>query len=496
VADRALSRRLRIALGVVLLLLVVAGPPALYLLRTWTSDAPVEEPLPPGMIDDQSRLELTTVADVIQSADTADASIPILRAALARARTEGLKVSIGGARHSMGGQTIAPDGLFIDMTPLASMTLLDDHILRVGSGAIWRDVVPFLDARGRSPAVMQSDNDFSVGGSVSVGAHGWQTWRPPIGATVKAMRVMTPDGQVQWCSRSKHTALFRHVLGGYGLFGIILELDLETAPNARYRIEAREAPLAEIVAEFPARGRHDPAIGMSYARLDIRKGSLFDTGLITHFKIEPTPADGLPAARAPGLAGLRRAVFRGSVGSDYGKRLRWNMERVNLLAANGKATTRNTQLSDTSQVVIGYERHYTDILHEYFVPPENAALFLAAVEALVAEHEPDLLNITVRDVRRDEDAVLRYAPTDVTAFVMLFHQARTQEGETAMREFTRDVIDAALANGGRHYLPYRLHATPEQLRRAYPMWDAFVAEKRRRDPDELLVNRLWLTYAD
>jgi len=55
-------------------------------------------------------------------------------------------------------------------------------------------------------------------------------------------------------------------------------------------------------------------------------------------------------------------------------------------------------------------------------------------------------------------------------------------------------VTAALAHGGRHYLPYRLHADREQLRKAYPSFDRFVEAKRRWDPDELFQNRFWTTY--
>jgi FAD/FMN-containing dehydrogenase len=63
-----------------------------------------------------------------------------------------------------------------------------------------------------------------------------------------------------------------------------------------------------------------------------------------------------------------------------------------------------------------------------------------------------------------------------------------------MEKLTRDLIDAALDSGGRYYLPYRLHATPEQFRKAYPQADRFFALKRRYDPGELFQNEFYLKY--
>jgi FAD/FMN-containing dehydrogenase len=51
-----------------------------------------------------------------------------------------------------------------------------------------------------------------------------------------------------------------------------------------------------------------------------------------------------------------------------------------------------------------------------------------------------------------------------------------------------------IALGGSYYLPYRLHATREQMRSAYPRLDEFVAAKRRTDPQLRFRNALWDTY--
>lgn len=44
------------------------------------------------------------------------------------------------------------------------------------------------------------------------------------------------------------------------------------------------------------------------------------------------------------------------------------------------------------------------------------------------------------------------------------------------------------------YLPYQLHATPEQFRRAYPRAAEFVALKRRLDPTNKFRNELLDKY--
>jgi FAD/FMN-containing dehydrogenase len=123
------------------------------------------------------------------------------------------------------------------------------------------------------------------------------------------------------------------------------------------------------------------------------------------------------------------------------------------------------------------------------------AAFVPVLAAIVSGHDGNLLNVTVRDVGADHDAFLSYADRDMFALVMLFEQRFGGPHEDRMQAMTRAMIDAAIEHGGRHYLPYRLHATPQQMRRAYPRLDELFAKKRALDPDEIFQNGLWHRYA-
>ncbi len=105
-----------------------------------------------------------------------------------------------------------------------------------------------------------------------------------------------------------------------------------------------------------------------------------------------------------------------------------------------------------------------------------------------------MLNVTVRNVLKDNDSFLRYADRDVFALVMLFNQPRSADADERMQALTRELIDAVLECGGRYYLPYRLHATREQFARAYPQAREFFARKRYYDPDGLFRNQFYERY--
>lgn len=114
-----------------------------------------------------------------------------------------------------------------------------------------------------------------------------------------------------------------------------------------------------------------------------------------------------------------------------------------------------------------------------------ATLFVVAV--LLVFGRPALLWIGAwfSDRPSREPPAAGTADRPLFAFVMLFNQARTPEDDERMQTLTQELIDAAHACGGRYYLPYRLHATPEQFHRAYPQAAEFFARKRQYDPDEI-----------
>ena len=122
--------------------------------------------------------------------------------------------------------------------------------------------------------------------------------------------------------------------------------------------------------------------------------------------------------------------------------------------------------------------------------------FVETMRSVITRHGANLLNVTVRSVNEDTDTFLRYADQQMIAFVMLFVQETTDAGERGMKALTRDLIDAAIQHEGRYYLPYRLHATPEQFYRAYPQGREFFGQKRKYDPTELFQNRFYLEYAE
>ena len=475
------------------LALGVGVRPAQHLWQAYMRDVPRSGAPAPGLANDISGLNPTAMQTVAVAADSA-AALRQLRTLLAMARERHLPVAIAGAQHSMGGHTIATGGIRLDMRPFRYVHLdTMSNQVTVGSGACWADVIPYLNRYGRAVATMQSDNAFSVGGSLSVNCHGWQPNQPPIAATVESMRVLLADGRLLTCSRQHHPELFQLVLGGYGLFGIILDAQLRTVPNERYTYQRVASPAAEYLINYRRYVDANPRVHLAYGRLNVTKERFLEAATLNYFVTEG-PAPPRYALAEPGLPDVKRAVFVGSKRNGYGKQLRWDLEQAFTRYAVGHAFSRNQIMNESPALYLNRTGGQTDILHEYFIPARHYNAFRRVLQRRIPGHQADLLNVTLRNVYADHDTFLPYAREEVFGFVLFFNQALTPAAEADMIALTQELIAEAAQLGGTYYLPYRLHATPEQLQRVYPQFPAFIRRKRGYDPQELFQNQFYQQY--
>ena len=463
----------------------------------------ISEPHPPPrptawpLLDDASRLNPTPVKGVVFGADAPDATAARFAPLLQRiAEGQEPALAVSGVRHSMGGQSLLRDGWVLESLPMNGVAVdSETKSMRVGAGATWRQIIAALNARGLAPAVMQSNNDFTVGGSISVNCHGWQTNSPPIAATVRRLRVLAADGAIVSCDPVENAELFGLVLGGYGLFGIILEAELAVVPNVVYEPHFSVLPTRDYASAFAEQVYARPSVEMAYGRLRVDPDRFLEQAIIGTFTPREETRGRMLLLPDTAVDGLARTIFRGSAGNDAGKARRWWLEReVGPWLAG--PISRNVLLNEPAALFGNRTAETTDILHEYFVPQARLWDFVVQVKAIVPREEGDLLNVTVRDVRRDTRSALAYAREDMFGLVMLFVQARTAAADERMQRMTQGLIDAVLDVGGTFYLPYRLHATAAQLRRGYPGWDAAMAAKRRLDPAGVFQNELYRRYGN
>ena len=377
-----------------------------------------------ALLNDASLLSETPIFRHIVIKDPrGEGMIAALRAELTDAKAENRAVNIGAARHSMGGQAIPRHGHAITYeSPFVSVETAGQTI-KVQAGTRWRQVISALDPMNLAPKVMKSNNDFGVASTFSVNAHGWATAHGPMGATVRSVQMMLADGSLITASRTENANLFAAAMGGYGLIGMITELEVEHAPNQLLAPTFATMPATDFAAAFTPVVQEVP---MAYGRLNVDREGFFQDAMMISYR--PVTGELPPASGSGFLSKLSRPVFRAQVGNDWVKRRRWGIE-TGLYATMSRPATRNSLFNEPVITLDDRDPTRTDILHEYFVAPDRFNDFVTACRDIIPGSYQDLLNITLRWVERDATSLLSYAPDGPRiASVLLFAQENDRAG--------------------------------------------------------------------
>jgi FAD/FMN-containing dehydrogenase len=438
------------------------------------------------VINDVTQLNPIVVDEVI-----APVSIQQICAAVKNAKGA---VSIGGARHSQGGQIATEHSLYLDMRSFNQIVAFDPEkkTITVQAGITWRDIQDKIDPYNLSVSIMQSYANFTVGGSLSVNCHGRYVGAGPIILSVKAIKVVLADGSVVEATPASHGDVFYATIGGYGGIGVIVEATLKLTDNARVERRDEVMPISRYKDYFFAKIRSDPKA--VFHNGDIYPPSFNTVRAVTWSETEK------PVTNKDRLIGRnenywlnRQLIWMTSV-LPFGKWLRQHVIDP-LVYLRDPVVWRNHEASyDVAELEPASRKDSTYVLQEYFVPVGRFDEFYPKMAGILNRHQVNVMNISVRYARQDPGSLLAWAKSEVFAFVLYYKQGTTEADKAAVSDWTRELIDAALSVDGSYYLPYQIHATAGQFSKAYPRAKEFFALKARLDPKNKFRNKLWNAY--
>lgn len=402
-----------------------------------------------------------------------------------------IKFSIGGAKCSQGNQTRSKHSVMLDLAHLNRIVNLDQDqkFATVEAGCTWKKLIQFLNPYGLSVMSMQSFSDFSIGGSVSINAHGQNVGAPMVSNSIVSLDILLTDGSIVNTSKTENQDLFQAIVGGYGLVAIILQVTLLLVDDTSMISMCKRVKTKNYHAYF---NNHilNNRIEFHSFRLSIDPKNLFEDGLaVTYFKTDRKCSLQLENENALVMK-LSTHMIKSS---NWAKSMKMPAEEYML---SRQTISRNNFLSRATIHNLKSPNHSTiDFLQEYFIPVPMFELFLDSIKKVIKSSQVNLMNATVRFVTRTDSSLLSYCQANCFAIVLYMTTPDTESRIEKIRILTRQMIDMAISHHGRFYLPYQLFATREQMHTCYPEWvQSFRDIKRKYDPDECLVNQLYLTY--
>ncbi|MDB5802590.1 MAG: FAD-binding protein [Rhodocyclales bacterium] len=404
------------------------------------------------------------------------------------------QISVGGGRYSMGGQVAISGGLHLDMRSMKALVWIkpDEKKVRVQAGMRWRDLQDLLDPHNLSVRTMQSYANFTVGGSVSVNAHGRYVGHGPIVSSVIALQMVLANGQIVETSRSANNTLFAAAIGAYGALGAITEVELALDENFCIERFVESVSLDDYPDFFRQHVLADPASIMHNA--DLIPPSFNRAASVTWKRSDKSPTEPKRLIPRGQTYPLEASVLWAMTELPSGYKLRDSFVQPYLF---GKPAVvwRNYEASrDVAMLEPTTRAFSTYILQEYFVPVRHFRAFLQSMAAVLKNHAVVAANVSVRHTPEDTESMMAWAREEMFSFVLYYKQRIHAAAQAEVGKWTRELIDLALKCEGTYYLPYQLHASQEQFDRAYPQAQAFRQFKRHIDPDGRFSNELWRKY--
>jgi alditol oxidase len=136
-----------------------------------------------------------------------------------------------GARHSFNGIADSTE----DQISLKHFDQIEldtkARTVTVGAGVTYGQLAPYIDSRGYAVHNLASLPHISVVGACATATHGSGTKNGNLSTAVRAMEIVTADGEVATFSREKLGNKFPGVVVGLGALGVITRITLEVQPT-------------------------------------------------------------------------------------------------------------------------------------------------------------------------------------------------------------------------------------------------------------------------
>lgn len=371
-------------------------------------------------------------------------SIEGVREAVREAAARGEGVRAAGAGHSFS-PLCATDGTLLDLSLINGVERVDPDTgdTTILAGTHVHEIGEPLLAQGRALANQGDIDRQALAGAVSTGTHGTGRKHGSFAAAVRAIELVTADGELRTISVGSPPELRRAAALSLGMLGVITRVTLATVPAYKLREQTIPLPFEECLDDFPAiegarrnaefwwLPKHDVCVLKSFVETDDEP-----------FSIE------MPEY-PPGT--LERYLKPDHV--DWGWR------------------------------IYPSARTFPFVELEYTLPLAAGPDALRAIRELVQARYPDMTWAVEYRTMAGEDPLL--SPTQgEEAVTISVHQA----ADLPYEAYFRDVEAVCLAAGGRPHWGKLHWLDRAAVDRAFPRAEAFRSVRRELDPGGVFLN--------
>lgn len=407
---------------------------------------------------------------VVYFPDTEKAIVELVR----RARREGRRVRVMGARHSWMPLITTADVLVsLDRWQGVELIDVDRGIVEVRAGTRLRRLGPALARLGLAMENLGDVDVQSVAGALLTGTHGTGTSFGVLATQLEALTFVNGCGELVYCSREEDPELFRAAAVSLGVLGIVTRLRLRCVPAFRLEAHAFKGHLDGFLAnldDYLGAHRHVECYWIPYTKaLQIKTWN---------------------ETSAPPRRGLRwwfeKVVLENAALGALMHYCKWrpqHIPRVNRLVAS---LIGDDTYVDASYRLFATPRYVRFLEMEYSLPLAHFPAAMRALEEAFCYHRFRVaFPVECRFVRGDY-FMLSPATGRNSAYIAV-HQLRGMPWQ----DYFRAAEQIFRQYGGRPHWGKMHFCRKAELAQMYPEWAHFSAIRRTHDPDGVFLNE-WL----
>lgn len=128
---------------------------------------------------------------------------------------------------SFGDQAILNSGIVLDTNNLKEIKWINDEVISVESGVELRELLSELLPRNKTLVGIPGGLQITIGGAISNNIHGKDHWKNGnFSENIVSITFIDQEGNKH--KVSKQDEIFKYLIGGMGLFGLIISAELKT----------------------------------------------------------------------------------------------------------------------------------------------------------------------------------------------------------------------------------------------------------------------------
>lgn len=403
---------------------------------------------------------------------------------MAPAELTGSSLLATGLGNSYGDAALNASGILASMARMDRMLSFDAEraILSAEAGVTVLDVMRTFVPQGLTLAATPGLSNISLGGCAAFDIHSKNHWLTGgFGASVLSMRVLLADGKVIMCSREKDSDLFFATIGGMGMTGIILDMELQLHRLAGLTASSQSLPFRGVseLLKLIIEAKEKSSTSHMVAWVDLLNRS--DPGgylIVSKLVAGATSNDIWKNKKAPPL-GLIAPFFNRL--SNKAFNLAFSLKHR--FQPTAKTNLRSFLFPWDSMP--NWNRLYGKkgfVEYQCCIPAGNAAESLTHLFAYVLRHKASFpaYFAAVKSIRAG-DGMLSF-PLDGYSILFDFPVS------DGLWKFLDELDELIIAAGGRVYLAKDGRVSADAYQRMYPRLAEWQSIRRKYDPDNLFVS--------